>query len=66
MASQMSIEPFLLDSRVIDHAVELERTYGEKAIAAAKAGLQASSKPEDIDFWASVCAVLATDGHRTI
>lgn len=62
----MTIEPSSQDSRVISHAADLERTYGEQAIAAAKAGLQASPKPEDIDFWASVCAVLATGGYRTI
>ena len=46
-----------------ERAYELERTYGKQAIAAAKAGLQASSAPADIEFWASVCAILATSGH---
>jgi hypothetical protein len=47
------------DQRAADQAFQLEQTYGNQAIAAAKAGLQASSRPDDIDFWASVCAILA-------
>jgi hypothetical protein len=47
------------DIEVTAQAAKLIAAYGESANRAAKAGLEAARKPEDVEYWIAVCATLS-------